>query len=71
MASAVLPTDLRTSGLAVLTTVTSLMRLLSSVLLGWLWTTGGGLAALHWFLAGLMGAIVMASFWLHHRAEDV
>jgi MFS family permease len=71
MASAVLPTDLRTSGLAVLTTVTSLMRLLSSVLLGWLWTTGGGFAALHWFLAGLMGAIVMASFWLRHRAEDV
>ena len=39
VASAVLAPNLRTSGLALLNTVTSLARLVSSILFGWLWSS--------------------------------
>ena len=41
LASAVLPATSRGSGLALLTTATSLARVLSSVAFGWLWTVWG------------------------------
>ncbi len=61
LASAVLPVDLRTSGLALLTTATSLARLFASVLFGVLWTWWDVKVATSVFLALLVGAMLLAS----------
>ena len=71
LAAEELPADVRTSGLAVLATVTSLMRLLSSVLVGGLWSHGGSRVALGWLSVGLVGAIICAWGWLRYREEGV
>ena len=41
LASGILPTGLRGSGLALLTTATSLSRLVASIAFGWVWTNSG------------------------------
>jgi MFS family permease len=64
LASAVLPAELRGSGLALLTTVTGLSRLAGSVLLGALWTWRGPDAAVAVLLSGLAVAIVVAAVTL-------
>jgi MFS family permease len=64
LASAVLPADLRASSLALLTTATSIARLLASVLFGALWTWWGIQGATLAFLAGLVVAISYTSFAL-------
>ena len=56
LASPVLPAELRTTGLAVLTTCTTLARLLASVLFGAVWTWWGVDWALVLFLATLVVA---------------
>jgi MFS family permease len=61
LASAVLPTTLRTSGLALLTTATSLARLLASVLFGALWTAWGVETAVIIFMMALSGAILLST----------
>jgi MFS family permease len=61
LASAVLPTTLRTSGLALLTTATSLARLLASVLFGALWTAWGVETAVIIFVMALLGAILLSA----------
>jgi MFS family permease len=61
LASAVLPTALRTSGLALLTTATSLARLLASVLFGALWTAWGVETAVFIFMMALLGAILLSA----------
>jgi MFS family permease len=60
MASAVVPDELRTSGLALLTTVTASARLVASLLFGLLWTWRGMDGALTFFLSGLLVAIPLA-----------
>ena len=59
-ASGRLPPDRRGSGLALLTTATSLARLLASVLFGVLWTRYGVETAVPVFLIGLGTAIAIA-----------
>jgi MFS family permease len=71
LASAVLPPDLRTSGLALLTTATSLARLLASVLFGLLWTWWGMEAAVMWFGAALAGAITVTTVTLAHIKRSI
>jgi MFS family permease len=56
LASAVLPSQVQASGLALLTTVTGLGRLLASILFGALWTFVGLEVTVVLFLAGLLMA---------------
>jgi MFS family permease len=64
LASAELPPSVRTSGLALLTTATSLARLLASVLFGAVWTWWGVETSVMLFAAGLLAAILAAAFVL-------
>ncbi len=61
LASAVLPEDLRSSGLALLTTATSLARLVASILFGLLWTWQGVEIAVWVFMGGLVTAMVLTT----------
>jgi predicted MFS family arabinose efflux permease len=62
LASAVLPEDLRTSGLALLTTATNLGRLAASILFGMLWTWQGVSTAIWVFIAGLLVSTALAAY---------
>jgi MFS family permease len=64
LGSMVLPQDLRTSGLALLSTVTNLGRLAASILFGFLWTWQGTYAAIWVFIAGLLAATLLSAFLL-------
>jgi MFS family permease len=68
-ASAELSEGLRTSGLAVLTTVTSLGSLVSSVVLGTLWSTIGMQAAFTAFALGL-AVVIAGSAWVLYRSAQ-
>ena len=68
LASAVLPTELRASGLGLLTTATNVARLLASVLFGALWTRWSLDIAVGCFAAGLGAALLVAVLALP-RAE--
>jgi MFS family permease len=70
MASATLGAELRTSGLALLNTATSLSRLISSVLFGWLWTSSSMRTALWTFLLGSSAAIIMSALILAARRRE-
>ena len=61
LASGLLPRSRRGSGLALLTTATSLSRLLASVLFGTLWTRYGVGTAIPVFLVALGAAIGVAA----------
>ena len=61
LASALVPDDLRSTGLAVLTTATSLARLLGSVLFGALWTWAGISVAVYAFGAALAATLLVAA----------
>lgn len=69
LASALLPPDLRTSGLALVTTATNLGRLAASILFGALWTWQGVSAAIWAFTGGLVAATLLAAWQL--AASDV
>jgi MFS family permease len=71
LASAVLPDELRASGLGLLVTATSLARLGGSLLFGALWTVWGLHAAVLVFAAGLAVALVAAAAMLQARRSDV
>lgn len=64
--STTLPDHLRASGLAMLTTATSLARLLASVLFGAIWTVGGVELAVTIFLTALLVAIGLSLLGLRH-----
>jgi len=68
LASAILPEQWRTTGLAILTTGTSLARLLASLGYGALWTFIGPNQALSLFLIGLSITVLLAWIFLN-RAE--
>jgi MFS family permease len=61
IASRFLPANLRTSGLALLTTATGVTRFLASVTFGALWSWASLETAVALFLAGLAAALVVAS----------
>lgn len=63
-ASAVIPADRRTSGLAVITTSIGLAKLLSSVVFGWLWQSAGLQYAVTAFMGALLLFLFAAAAWL-------
>ena len=69
LASALLPAELRGSGLALLVTATSVARLLASILFGAIWTGVGVQVALAAFAAGLMAALSIAAVVLVRTKE--
>lgn len=69
LASARLPEDIRTSGMALLMTVSNLGRLTASVVFGWLWSWRGVEFAVAVFASGLVAAIVLTSFLLGLKRE--
>jgi len=69
IASAVLPDNLRASGLALLVTATSLAKLASSVVFGLVWTLGGLEVAAAGFTAMLVVALLAATFVLKRSPE--
>lgn len=74
LASAVLPEDLRTSGLALLTTATNVARLVASILFGLLWTWQGVETAVWIFMGGLAAAMLLSTGslkWRNLRRSDV
>jgi MFS family permease len=64
LAGRLLPPAQCATGLAVLATLTSLARLLSSVAFGWMWTTGDVTSAVRVFGTALIAGIVIAAFAL-------
>jgi MFS family permease len=70
LASTVLPPELRTSGLALLTTATGLARLFSSILFGLLWTWWDLQAAVSLFLVILGGTILLAAVFLLYMKRN-
>jgi MFS family permease len=64
LASTVIPSELRTSGLAWLTTLTVLAKLVAAIVFGLLWTWRGPSGALSFFLAGMVVAVPLACFVL-------
>ena len=71
MTSAILPIDLRTTGIAAITTVVSLCRLLASVLFGALWTWFGVQTAVLAFAFGLVAALLLATLVLGKMYRDM
>jgi predicted MFS family arabinose efflux permease len=59
MISAVIPAELRTSGLALLGTFVSLGKLISSLLFGWLWQTWDTQSAISTLAIGLVVAVAI------------
>ena len=70
LASAVVPAELRTSGLALLATATSVSRLVASVLFGLFWTWWDVQLAVFLFLGGLVVAVVLAAAALSRTGGD-
>jgi hypothetical protein len=61
LASGMLPPELRASGLALLSTATSLSRLGASVVFGWIWTFWGRDTAVITFGVALIFGVILAS----------
>ncbi len=64
MASAAIPSGLRTSGLAVLTTFIGIAKMMSSLLFGWLWQTYGTKRAVFTFFVILVAVLLVVLLWL-------
>jgi MFS family permease len=73
LGSAVVPDEVRGSGLALLGTATSVARLVASLIFGALWTLWGIHAAVAWFAVALLAAMALSALLLtrthgHERA---
>jgi MFS family permease len=64
MASAIMPAELRSTGLALLTTAIGIARLVASILFGLLWTWQDVGVAVGVFIGALGGAIVLSAMIL-------
>jgi MFS family permease len=71
LGSAVVPEEVRGSGLALLRTVTSIARLVASLAFGALWTIWGIETAIACFAAGLLVAAAVAAVVLRRTPEPV
>jgi MFS family permease len=67
LASTTVPAELRTSGLALLTTVTATARFVASIVFGALWTWRGTDSAVACFLAALVVALAVSALVLRGR----
>ena len=70
LASAVLPAEVRTTGLAVLSTITALGGLVSALVFGALWTLGGVQVAALAFTGGLAVATLVVAVMFWRRGES-
>ena len=71
LGSSLVPVDMRTSGLAVLTTITSVARFASSMTFGVVWGRSGFEAAMMLFMAGLLTALVISiAMWSRMRNAE-
>jgi MFS family permease len=70
MASAVVPPQIRTSGLALLGTCIGIGKVLSSILFGWMWTAYSPIAALSTSGIILLVALAVATVWLNVTARE-
>lgn len=61
LASGMLPSTLRGTGLALITTATSLSRLVASMMVGWIWTTWGRETAIVVFGIALAASVACAA----------
>jgi hypothetical protein len=69
LASVSLPQDQRATGMALLTTVTSIARLTASLVFGWLWTWQGVTVAIVTFSCALAAAIIVTWFALKQSPD--
>ena len=70
MASAVVPDELRTTGLAVVAASIGVSRLGAALAFGWLWSRWGSDAAVTTFVSGLVVAVVAAAAILRGRVTS-
>ena len=70
MASAIIPAELRTSGLAILATLIGLAKMISSLLFGWLWQFTSTEVAIAVFGVGLAAAIMISGISLRSTAHE-
>jgi hypothetical protein len=70
MASALVPAELRTSGLALLATAVGLGKFISSLMFGWLWQVGGLATAISAFGLALAAAMLITSRWLLRTPDE-
>jgi hypothetical protein len=70
MTSAVIPAELRTSGLAVQGTFLGLAKMTASVAFGVLWHGIGAGRALVLFGCGLAAALIASTLWLRWTAHE-
>jgi MFS family permease len=69
-ASAAIPAQSRTSGLAMLSTVVGLGKTGSALLFGWLWQAFGARTAVASFMLALVAALVVATLWIHETRDE-
>ena len=69
LASGLIPPTLRGTGLALLTTATSLSRFVAAIAFGWAWTAVGRDVAIAGFGVGLLAGILVASRMLGRPHE--
>jgi MFS family permease len=70
LASTTLSPELRTSGLALMNTIMSLSKFVSSVLFGWMWFSGTRRTPLWFFLAVSLASIVLSGVVLARRSRQ-
>jgi MFS family permease len=70
LASAVVPSARRTTGIAALVTCIGVGKLGSSVMFGWVWQTYGTGTSLVVFLASLLVTVTLAAGWLGAKRYD-
>lgn len=64
MASALVPADLRTTGLALLMTLIGLSKMVSSLLFGFLWEVGSTTLAVSVFAIGMALVLPLSAYWM-------
>jgi MFS family permease len=69
MASALLPSEYRSSALAILATMVSLGRFSSSIVFGWIWQSFNARAAIEVLALGLAATILVAVTWLRRSGD--
>lgn len=70
MASAVIPPEIRTSGIAILATLVGIGKMISSLLFGWMWESYGALMSVLASCVMLVVAVSIAAFWLRVSRND-
>ena len=70
MASAVIPPEIRASGIAILATLVGVGKMISSVLFGWMWESYGAPTSVLTFSVTLVVAASIAAFWLKGTRND-